>query len=188
MDTPGERLKRARQKARFSTATDAARAHGWVVSTYLGHENGDRIPSRTSAKRYAKAFQVTWDWLLEGSKAGSLELADIKTIGCAGTGTEVELTQDPVPHKFAAIDVGGDALYPRYFDGERIFIDFDGGHPSRLVGQECVVKLGDGRVKLRVLRRGSSSDRYNLESWCASPIEDVEVVWAAPVMWKTSSS
>ena len=184
MDTPAERLKRARLKAGFRTATDAARAHGWVISTYLGHENGDRVPSRNCAKRYANAFHTTWDWLLEGSKSESLELVDIQTIGRIETGTKLELTRDLLPNQIAAIDVRGDSLYPRYFDGERIFIQSEGSDPSQLLSRECVVKTNDGRVLLRILRRGSSTKRFNLESWCAPLIEDAEVVWVAPVKWR----
>lgn len=67
MDTPGARLKWAREhKSAYKTATDAARAFGWPISTYLGHENGDRSPSRKAAKAYAAAYKVPWDWLLEG--------------------------------------------------------------------------------------------------------------------------
>lgn len=67
LDSVGARLKWAReQDGRFSTGSDAARAFGWAVSTYLGHENGDRNPSRDSAKRYAAAYKVPWAWILEG--------------------------------------------------------------------------------------------------------------------------
>lgn len=67
MDTPGERLKWAREhKTSHKTATDAARAYGWTISTYLGHENGDRTPSRKAAKIYAAAYKVPWEWILEG--------------------------------------------------------------------------------------------------------------------------
>lgn len=66
MDTPAKRLKWARQKAGYETATAAALAYAWKVPTYLGHENGDRIPSRKAAIRYGAAFKVSWAWLLEG--------------------------------------------------------------------------------------------------------------------------
>lgn len=67
MDTPGERLKWARlNRTNFLTPTDAARAYGWTQSTYLGHENGDRIPSRRAAMKYAAAYRVDWHWILEG--------------------------------------------------------------------------------------------------------------------------
>ena len=67
LETPARRLQWARrQHGKYSNPTDAARAFGWTVSTYLGHENGDRNPSRAAAKKYAKAYRVRWEWLLEG--------------------------------------------------------------------------------------------------------------------------
>ncbi len=52
--------------AGFETGTDAARAFGWAVSTYLGYENGDREPGKKAARRLADAFHVDLDWLLTG--------------------------------------------------------------------------------------------------------------------------
>lgn len=67
LQTPGERLRWARENGTdYRSASDAARAFGWAISTYLGHENGDRIPSREAAKQYALAYHVPWYWLLEG--------------------------------------------------------------------------------------------------------------------------
>ena len=66
LDSPSKRLRWAReQHGRYSTPTEAARGFGWKTSTYLGHENGDRNPSRAAAKRYAKAYRVRWEWLLD---------------------------------------------------------------------------------------------------------------------------
>lgn len=66
LDTPAQRLVWARKKhGKYANPTDAARAYGWTVSTYLGHENGDRNPSREAAKRYAKMYGVRWEWLLD---------------------------------------------------------------------------------------------------------------------------
>lgn len=67
MDSPAERIKWARRnRTNYATATEAARAFGWTVPTYLGHENGDRSPSRKAAMAYAKAYRVPWEWILEG--------------------------------------------------------------------------------------------------------------------------
>jgi transcriptional regulator with XRE-family HTH domain len=67
-NTPGKRLKWAREsRTAYATATDAARAFGWKVSTYLGHENGDRKPSVQAAKKYGAAYKIPWAWILDGS-------------------------------------------------------------------------------------------------------------------------
>jgi hypothetical protein len=57
-DSPKDRLRNARIAAGFETATDAARSFRWTVSTYLGHENGDRGMSKKSARKYAAAFKI----------------------------------------------------------------------------------------------------------------------------------
>lgn len=63
---PYERLKLARERAGYETATSAATAMGCAVATYVHHENGTRgIPSARAA-RYAKFFRVTPEYLLFG--------------------------------------------------------------------------------------------------------------------------
>lgn len=65
MESPHERLQRARELARFETAADAAKAMGVRYPTYAGHENGSR-GFRKRAERYAAFFQVDLTWLLTG--------------------------------------------------------------------------------------------------------------------------
>lgn len=65
-----DRLKRAREAAGFETASDAARALGVPGPTYIGHENGARGFTTSSAERYARKFKVSLDWLLTGRDDG----------------------------------------------------------------------------------------------------------------------
>ena len=81
MDTLAKRLKWARERhGRFvghGGATEAANAFGWKVPTYLGHENGDRPGARLDKiKRYAKAYGVRWEWLLDGTGQPTVKAAD----------------------------------------------------------------------------------------------------------------
>lgn len=66
-ETPGDRLRAARKKYFPDSASAAAKRHGWTVSTYLSHENGQtsEIPLK-AARKYAKAFKVTASWLNHG--------------------------------------------------------------------------------------------------------------------------
>jgi phage repressor protein C with HTH and peptisase S24 domain len=67
LNTPAERLRWARiNKGKYESGTKAAEARGWTVSTYLGHENGDRTPSRKAAERYAAAYGIPWAWIFDG--------------------------------------------------------------------------------------------------------------------------
>lgn len=66
MATMGNRLRQARAKAGYDSARAAAIAHGWGVSTYTAHENGQNEFGPDNAKEYAKAFKTTEEWLLLG--------------------------------------------------------------------------------------------------------------------------
>src|SRR6266567_6103228 len=71
--TRGERLRIAREK-RFKSGRAAANAMGIAVSTYGAHERaeapGGRDYGPDEAKRYARRFQVTPEWLLTGRGRG----------------------------------------------------------------------------------------------------------------------
>jgi phage repressor protein C with HTH and peptisase S24 domain len=200
LDTPAARLQWARrQHGRYKTASDAARAFGWPQSTYLGHENGDRNPSREAAKKYAKAYKVRWEWILEGEGqpyAGGRKPAETThAVGYVGAGAEVVPIDDHepgagleevdippgVPANAVLVIVRGDSMYPRYFDNEYLLYVRDDRPPNEFIGRECVVALEDGRIFVKVLRRGENG-LFNLESWNAPLIENKAVQWAAPVM------
>jgi phage repressor protein C with HTH and peptisase S24 domain len=66
MEYMGERLKKARIEAGFSSASSAAKKHGWAVSTYTAHENGQNNYGPQRAKIYGKAFKTEPEWLLLG--------------------------------------------------------------------------------------------------------------------------
>lgn len=63
----GDRLKQIRELRGYKTASDAARALGFTVSTYIGHENGSRLPGRRAILQYADAFQTSAEWLTYGA-------------------------------------------------------------------------------------------------------------------------
>lgn len=195
LDTVDKRLKWARlADGRYKSPTDAARAFGWPVSTYLGHENGDRSPSRPTAKKYAKAWKVRWEWLLEGDGPPTAKPGEIEVEGYVGAGAQYIPFDDANPGlgttpmaiepDSGAVIVRGDSMYPRYFDGEYLYYTKEQRNPKDLIGEECVIKLTDGRRYIKILRRGSKNNLFNLESWNAQVIEDQAVEWAAPVTWR----
>lgn len=205
LDTPASRLQWSRLRhKRHKTPTDAARAFGWTVSTYLGHENGDRVPSRQTAKKYAKAYKVRWEWLLEGDGKPSAGGKTAHAVGYIGAGAEVNLVDDyaqgegleevdippGVPDDAVVVIVRGDSMYPRYFEGERLFYIQQYQHPNELLNRECVVKVADGRIFVKLIRRGSNDKTFNLESWNASTptLVDQVIEWAAPVLARVNRS
>ena len=78
MDKASERLRIARLRAGFETAKDAAEAMGVPVSTYLGHENGNRGYPAKKAELYARKFKVREQWLLYGVGEGPGDNGDQK--------------------------------------------------------------------------------------------------------------
>lgn len=70
MDTMGDRLRAARQKAGYESAKMAAEAMGVSVATYIQHENGIRNYPADRAQRYARFFRSTPEWLLYGRELG----------------------------------------------------------------------------------------------------------------------
>lgn len=57
------RLKEAREKAKLSQA-EVAKSCGISQPAYFDIEHGDRSPSLAVAKRLAKLFDVSLDWLV----------------------------------------------------------------------------------------------------------------------------
>jgi len=53
--------------------------------------------------------------------------------------------------------------------------------PAEVIGKACIVETKAGELLFKVVRRGYTFGRYNLESWDGSPLrEDVELVKAQP--------
>ena len=67
------RLKQAREKSGYSSASAAAEAMGVPVATYVQHENGTRGFPAARANRYARFFRVAPEWLLYGKAAPSTQ-------------------------------------------------------------------------------------------------------------------
>jgi SOS-response transcriptional repressor LexA len=66
MGEAGERLKEARERAGYTSASSAAEAMGVPVPTYIQHENGSRGFPADRAQRYGRFFRVAPEWLLYG--------------------------------------------------------------------------------------------------------------------------
>jgi hypothetical protein len=191
-----KRLREARIGAGLEDATAAARRFGWVIPTYLAHENASRGFGLARAQLYAAAFKVNWQWLLTGEGSSSSNLR-IPVSGYVGAGCvvipvdegigpggieEVELPPE-VYGDYAAFKVRGDSNYPAYRDNEIIFVRKEGGPPQEYLNRECVLDTADGRRLLKTLTPGSKKGHFTLISFNAPPIVDVRVTWASPVEW-----
>ena len=196
MSTPGERLRKAREDAGFSTATEAAEHAGVKYYTYVQHENGIRGIPADRAALYARAFGVEPQWILYG-RGGAERRRMIPVVGYVGAATEFfgfddhaqgagldEIETPPgVPEGAVGVIVRGDSGYPAIRDGMVLVYWNKNENPTDLIGEDCFVRLRDGRTLVKILERGSRDGLWTLTSINAStpPIRDVEVEWAAPI-------
>ena len=67
MNEPFERLRLVREEAGYPDVVSAAKRFGWKKSTYTSHENGTRGIRPPVAADYARAFKVSFEWLLLGT-------------------------------------------------------------------------------------------------------------------------
>src|SRR5215510_3126966 len=94
----GERLRMAREK-RYKSARLAAKAMGIAVSTYGAHERAEQPGGRDygpdEAKKYARRFGVTPEWLLTGREPFPTGAFDpppkVRVVGYVGAGAETHI-------------------------------------------------------------------------------------------------
>jgi hypothetical protein len=85
------------------------------------------------------------------------------------------------PAKTIAVIVRGDSQAPMITDGWILFYSRDPEpDAAAVVGRLCIVKLADGPVMLKSVRRGPTAGRFNLESANAPLVEDVALEWPPP--------
>jgi len=110
-------------------------------------------------------------------------------IACFADGADVKYVPRPplAPGPLIAFIVKGDSMLPKYDPGDIIYIRRD---PERVLssylGKYCAVHLKDNGTYLKVLTLGSQPGRFTLRSINALAMEDVEVIWASPVLYVKS--
>lgn len=99
---------------------------------------------------------------------------------------EAEFVPRPplAPGPLVAFRVAGESMLPKYEAGDIIYIsrNHDGILPHYL-NRYCAVHAADGGTYLKILAPGTQPDRYTLRSLNAADMENVEVIWASPVLF-----
>lgn len=142
-----ERLRAARKRAGYKTATAAAESMGLAVATYVGHENGQRQFNIDTAKQYARKFKVRLSWLID--EDGPMSYDDF-----------VDQMEDRIVSSFdpdadfpdETLVFAQDAAYRSRLPGARPEIDVRPGAGLGSIGEESVLALpgGQGIVGHRV--------------------------------------
>jgi SOS-response transcriptional repressor LexA len=145
-------------------------------------------PGIGTLHKIAEALDVSFEHLVGG---GSIPL-----VGDIGAGGEIilfpnsefehemvarpPLTYGPV----IALRVAGDSMLPKYDSGDIVYVrrEHDGVLPT-YIGSHCAVHLADGGTYLKILSAGTEPGKYTLRSLNAADMENVEVIWASPVLF-----
>lgn len=194
MEKMSDRLKQARQAAKFPSARGAAIRFGWKHSTYAAHENGQNEFDAEAAEIYGRAFKVSAAWLLLGE--GQRERrATVKVMGRIGAGAEISPDMEQIPHDglaeievpfpipedAQAFEVEGESMWPRYDPGDVVICWRFGTSPEEVIGWEAAVRTKDGRRFLKRVLRGARRGLFDLESFNAEPIRGVKLEWVGRV-------
>lgn len=152
-------------------------------------------PGIGTLRKVAEALEMPFD-AITGT------YATVPLLGNIGAGGAVLFLADPdaevldieafpsVPRpplavgRLMALAVVGASMLPKYEDGDVVYVrrEHEGVLPAYL-NRYCAVRTADGGTFLKILSPGSEPDRYTLRSLNAPDMENVEVVWASPVLF-----
>lgn len=98
-------------------------------------------------------------------------------------GEQLERADVPagLPEEAIALRVTGTSMRTRYPDGRIIVGWRKVTDPTAYVGEDCVVRLADGRTLLKTVAFDRTPGRWRLESTDDEPIEGADVEWIMPV-------
>lgn len=83
----------------------------------------------------------------------------------------------------AAAIVRGNSQLPVLHDGDIVFWGRAITDIGSVVGRECMTRLSDGNRMLKAILPGSKPGLYTLTSHNDTPIIDVRLIDAAPILW-----
>ena len=174
------------EKKGFSRRSLALRAGLGQTSIRDVLERTDN-PGIGTLTKIAEALDISFEEI-SGSQAVDL----VGEIGAGGLiayfkdDSERETVPRPplAPGPMFAFKVEGGSMLPKYEPGDVIYVrrDHDGLLPA-YINRYCAVNCADGGTYLKILAPGTAVDRYTLRSLNAPDMENVEVIWAAPVLF-----
>lgn len=181
----GNNLKKLREAAGW-TQEKAASELGVSYGQYIKLERGERKLTQEYINRAMKAYGVDSAAVLQARTM-------VPVMGYVGAGAAAHYYSDSQGHldevqmppggneNTTALEVRGDSL-GTFFNQWIVYYD-DVRNPvtSDLIGRLVVCETVDGRVLVKKLMRGTLRGHFHLLSQTESPIEDVELVWAARV-------
>lgn len=181
----------ARMKELGLKQVDVASRAGVLLPTLNRVLKGARGLDPKWVKTIASALDCSVaDLLGEDSLLGGIT---VPVVGYVGAGEKVFNFEDSTPIDYTApphgaedteaVRVRGDSMFPRYEDGTLLFFYPSTSIAGDCIGRTCVVQVKDGPTLVKKLKRGTMPGRYRLISTRAPEMEDVDLLWAARVLW-----
>jgi transcriptional regulator with XRE-family HTH domain len=181
----GNNLKSLRENAGF-TQEHAARELGVSYGQYVKLERGERRLTQDYINRVAHIYNVTTADVLA-------ERTTVPVMGYVGAGaaahyyaaSDGHFDEVPMPpggnDNTTALEVRGDSLGSFFNQWIVYYDDIRNPVTADLIGRLVVCEVVDGRILVKKLMKGTRPGHFHLLSQTESPIEDVELVWAARV-------
>jgi SOS-response transcriptional repressor LexA len=195
MSEVSERIAFLGKRMGWTTLSQAAEAYGIKYESFkkiASHNASDpRGLTVDNALKIARFHKISPGWLMfnEGRPGG---IKGIPLEGKIGAGQEMMIfenpgNEEPIPFEIVgveatALEVDGDSMLPLARDGDIVFVGPSRKDIRTLVGQECAVLLEDGRRFFKVIENGSEKGRFDLRSYNAARIENVEIHSAGPLL------
>lgn len=190
----GTRLKQLRQMRGLSQAALASRLTPKAPQSAIQKlESGERELTPSWMRRLSVPLGISLQAFLADEGVPTVPL-----VGYVGANPAEEIVFEdqggelgtveapPGAHDGMAVEVRGNSMAPRFFDGDRVFYSRTRGlDPRAFLNKDCVVRLRDGRTVLKRVERGSRRGVFSLRSYnpAMETMPDAPVEWIAPVTW-----
>lgn len=184
-----ERLKFARLRCGFRSASAAAAYLSIPYGTYSGHENGSRGIKEIDLLRYASAFKVSPSWLAFGvnakkqkinvySRAGSLRMNETSPLKRPAI-LEID-PPFPIDPDCRALIVPTEEFAPSFLINDVVLIA-QNQTPSSLINIRCAALI-DQYIFLGQILSVEADKRCHFQLPSGKMYLDVRTIWAAPIV------
>lgn len=156
-------------------------------SQFIKLERGERRLTEQYIDQAARAFGVSAAQII-AEQEGNL----VPKVGYVGAGqvvvpfeadeSEYVDAPDDAPRGTVAVEVRGESMLPAFNDGDLLFYS-KRLPPAEMLNKRAVVQLSDGRLLVKMVRRGKTPGYWNLGSLNSYDLEDQVIEWAAPIDW-----
>ena len=148
-----------------------------AVSEILG---GQRLIKASEVAIIMEYLELNYVPIMGRIGAGAVIEPEYEQVPPEGLG-EIELPF-PISGETIAFEVSGDAMLPKYENGDVIVVYRDQRHPlASFYGEEAAVRLKTGERYLKTIERGKSPNSVNLTSFNAKPINGVKLEWIGEI-------